>query len=143
MTTVRVHRLTGDTPAVSPKLRIHRITGTGTTAVTPKLRIHRLAGTGSNQPSLAAPQTEYEPGDLVQITVSNPTGPDTAWKITGLTPAPTLLVEGALCSLTAPATKSGTSLTLQYGATAFLTIRIGPAFWLIGGRPAIVRVNVP
>ncbi len=115
MTTVRLHRLTGDSPPPPPatKVRLHRLT-VGGSAVQPaatKVRLHRLTGAGGAVATLnPLPDLTREPVETITVTATLTPGsptPDTyTWRVVSGTPVQ-FTGSGATMTFPAPATMSG------------------------------------
>lgn len=118
---VRAHRVTGtgDAAITSPRLRIQRLTGTGVVPVRPRLRVHEIdaAGIVSLVLNPLADRAAIEPETKVQVTATVKTGVPDSWtwrQISG--PAVTLLTAGPSVEFTAPSSMS--TITVVLGVTA-------------------------
>ena len=118
---LRVQRIsgTGTAAILSPRLRVQQITGTGPVPTKPRLRVLRVLASGIVSLILnpLADRSSVEPESRVQMTATVQAGNPDSWTWRQLSGPPVTLVgSGATIAFTAPSSMS--TATVVLGVTA-------------------------
>lgn len=130
MTTLRVHAASLAGASVTPKLRVHGASVTGTVIATPKLRLFKASLAGVQAVLLAPiPAQSAEPRATVSVTAapaSGTTTPDSyTWRqVSG--PTVTLTGSGATRSFSAPSLMPGATALIVLGVKGTVSGADGP-----------------
>lgn len=141
MPELRIQKVTATTP-VTQKLRLHKITASGTQSTTPKLRLHKITAAGTQAVRIdPIPQPQAaEPGvNIVVTAVLQGDGAADSWtwrRVSG--PVATLTPAGASCTIVTPSAMPNPSDT-----SASIPLVIGVKATLAGTDSPEVTVVVP